>query len=75
MSIQLTKPLKFECTDCDKIYLNGFTQEEHHYPNCPHCQKAGLLLGTAEVQDLVRYPLDYATSYFKQTLHMLSKAH
>lgn len=75
MSIILTKPLKFECTSCEKIYLHGLKQEQHNYPHCPHCHKAGLLLGLAEAEDFLRHPVDFATSYFKQTWHMLNKAH
>lgn len=75
MSILLTKPLKFECTHCDKIYLHNLEHEQPKYPHCPNCQHAGLLLGVAETEDLVRHPVEFATSYVKQTWHMLSKAY
>lgn len=73
MSVFPSRPMKFECKHCDKIYLHQYKHEQHRYPHCPHCRHAGLLLGLAEKEDLIRLPLDYASSYVKQTWHRLSK--
>lgn len=75
MSVLPSSSLKFECKHCDKIYLHHYANAQHRYPHCPDCKQAGLLLGRAEKEDLLRYPFEFASSYVKQTLHMLGKQH
>lgn len=75
MSVMPSRSLKFECKLCDKIYLHHYPYGQHRYPHCPNCKQAGLLLGRAEKEDLLRYPLEFASSYVKRTWHKLNKAH
>ncbi|AVH13923.1 hypothetical protein ABFP25_06490 [Acinetobacter indicus] len=77
MSILAQLPMKFECRQCNKLYLHQYQQEKRHYPHCPSCQKAGLLLGIAELQDLIKHPLIFAASFikFKPSSHKLNTSH
>ena len=43
------------------------------YPDCPDCNKAGLLLGTAEITDFIKYPKKKKKNLFKQISHNLNK--
>lgn len=75
MSYLLKMPMKFECTYCNHCYVHHYQYEDHHYPTCPDCQKAGLLMGVAEMGDVLHHPMIFASSYLKETWHMLSKRH
>lgn len=58
-------PMKFECTHCNQVYLHAYQQDDHHYPTCPECHKAGLLLGMTETEDFLRHPIVLISSYFR----------
>ena len=75
MAVIPSSSLKFECKHCDKIYLHHYAHAQYRYPHCPDCKQAGLLLGRVEKEDLLRYPLEFASSYVRQTLHKLGKQH
>lgn len=75
MSVIASRSLKFECKHCDKIYLHHYAHSQYRYPHCPDCKQAGLLLGRVEKGDVLRNPLEFASSYVRQTLHKLGKSH
>lgn len=76
MSVKPNMPMKFECEQCNKIYLQQYDYEMRtRYPDCPNCEQPGLLLGIAAAQDILKYPLSFVNNYLKQTLHRLSKPH
>lgn len=75
MPILFSKPMKFECTHCDKTYLAHYRAEQPQYPHRPHCHQAGLLLGLAEIEDFIRLPFEYASAFVKQTWHKRGKSH
>lgn len=75
MSVMPSKSLKFECTPCNKIYLQHYKHQQYRDLHCPSCHQAGLLLGLVEAKDFLRHPIKFASSYVKQTLHKRGKAH
>ncbi|MGE8540346.1 MAG: hypothetical protein ACN6NX_03520 [Acinetobacter sp.] len=58
-------PIKFECTVCNQSYLHPYSLEDHHYPDCPDCQQAGLLMGIVESEDMLHHPLQFMHSYMR----------
>ncbi|KAB0653527.1 hypothetical protein D9M71_05270 [compost metagenome] len=74
MPVASKMPIKFECTNCNKIYMHPYRIDAlAFYPDCPDCKKAGLLLGTAEITDFIKYPSTFAKNLFKQISHNLNK--
>lgn len=68
-------PLKFECSTCHQLYFQHYKNSELHYPECPTCHQSGLLIGTAEADDVLKHPYSVLSSIVKQTLNTLDKAH
>lgn len=75
MSLLQSKPLKFKCQPCNKVYLHYYKPKQRQYPHCPSCKQAGSLLGSIEAEDLLRHPVEFVTSYIKQTLYKPGKSH
>ena len=74
MPVSSKMPIKFKCTNCNKIYMHPYHIDSlSFYPACPDCKKAGLLLGTAEITDLIKYPRIFTKNLLKQISHKLNK--
>lgn len=70
----LFMPLKFECSACHQNYYQHYKNAELHYPQCPFCDKKGLLIGTTEIEDLVKHPINFMRYIFK-SLNRPNKQH
>lgn len=76
MTVLTQMPIKFECTDCCKIYMYPYSMKTlNFYPTCPTCKQAGLLLGTAETLDLIKHPRNFIQSLLKQIMYKPGKQH
>ena len=64
--------VKFECKQCDKIYLRMMKAQNTCYPNCSQCQKPVQVLGLIEAEDCTKYPIQLLKAVFTTPWHKLS---
>jgi NAD-dependent SIR2 family protein deacetylase len=69
MSLSKHLPLKYECPRCHRLYMKSYQLSESNYPNCPKCQKPGLLLGLIELEDIKQHPLRFTRALLKNPWH------